>query len=342
MSNGRGGEKSANVRAVHIHDAAHVGGNLVAMAREMGQHWSMTGLPWYYRRSWGPLMKHPASFLRPVVWDSTLALRSLHADVLHLHTGGLSEHMRWVRRPWVLHLHGTDVRTRQYDGWGPRLRYGTSRAAAVLYSTPDLAPHVANLTDRGQYFPGPIRLDQAPPWQPRAGRVVFASRWDDIKGASAQLDVARRLREARPGIELVGLDWGERASLARSAGITLLPKMQSRDFRSWLATGSVAVGQMTDILAISELEALAIGVPLVSSARHDFYPRLGQLCDPSAESVAAAALRALDSPQQASLVQAGRDFIAAEHDAPVAVRRLTAIYQSVLRGRQPGLQRPHH
>ncbi|WP_035775652.1 hypothetical protein, partial [Arthrobacter sp. H5] len=103
------------IRAMHVHDAASVGHNLVAAAREQGLPWSMKSIPWYYRNQWRGLIKHPVLRARPIIWDGTLALQSLRTDVVHVHTGGLSPHTRWLRCPWVLHLHGTDVRTRQYE-----------------------------------------------------------------------------------------------------------------------------------------------------------------------------------------------------------------------------------
>jgi glycosyltransferase involved in cell wall biosynthesis len=296
----------------------------------------MTDIPWYYRKIWTGPLKHPALRARPVLWDGTLALKSMQTDVVHLHTGGLSPHMRWVRRPWVLHLHGTDVRSRQYDGWGEKLRFGVKHAAAVLYSTPDLLPHVRNLGARSEvaYFPVPVRLSHAPSWSPVPNRVIFASRWEEVKGGEALIDVARRIRAERPEAELLGIDWGKDAEAARSAGVKIVPKMPYEEYKTWLATAAVVVGQMTSILSASELEALSAGVPLVSSASREFYPDLVRLSDSSPEGVARAAVRILSEPVQASERQAGREFIAQHHDVKVGVQSLLKLYGRIT-GRLP-------
>ncbi|THJ65954.1 glycosyltransferase family 4 protein [Arthrobacter echini] len=307
-----------------------MGRNLVDAANKMGQSWSMTGIPWYYRRQWTGVLRHPVLRTRPVLWDATLAAKSAHHDVVHLHTGGLSPHMRWLRAPWVLHFHGTDVRSRQYDGWASKLEYGVQHADAVLYSTPDLTSHVHNLTDRGQYFPVTIRTDALPAWHPRRDRVVFASRWDDVKGATQQLEVARRVRELHPRVELIGLDWGERASEAAAAGIRLVPKMPPDQFQAWLATASVVIGQMTKILSVSELEALSIGVPLVTTADRDFYPLLRESSASSVDAVAHAVVQALDDPENAARQQDGPGFVSGEHDAKAGVERLISLYSSII------------
>lgn len=318
----------ARIRALHVHDAAGTARNLVDHANETGQAWSTTDIPWYYRKVWTGPLKHPALRARPVLWDGTLALMSLQTDVVHLHTGGLSPHMRWLRRPWILHLHGTDVRTRQYDGWGEKLRFGARHASAVLYATPDLLPHVRNLNPRSepQYFPIPVQLDGVSRWSPIPDRVIFASRWEAAKGGEAQIEVARRIRALRPGVELLGLDWGHDAALARSAGVKLIPRMSYAEYKAWLGTAAVIVGQMTSILATSELEALSMGVPLVSSSSRDFYPELVHLGGPAPEEVACAAVAVLADPERASREQEGRAFVAQHHDVNRGVQTLLELY----------------
>lgn len=325
-------ESKFRISALHVHDAASVGRNLVDYANESGLSWSTTDIPWYYRKAWSGPLRHPALRARPVVWDGSLALRAMRTDVVHLHTGGLAPHMRWVRTPWVLHLHGSDVRSRQYDGWADRLHFGAENAAAVLYATPDLLPHVRNLNPRSEarYFPIPVRLDSAPHWTPTPNRVIFSSRWEEVKGGEAQIEVARRIRSECPEAEVLGLDWGKDADAARAAGVKLFPKMPYSEYKAWLGSAAVVVGQMTSILATSELEALSIGVPLVSSASPEFYPDLVHLSDQTPVGVAHAVTRLLADPEKGSRQQAGKKFIENHHDVKVGVRTLLELYGEVL------------
>lgn len=323
------------IRALHVHDAASVGRNLVDVAIELGQPWTMTDIPWYFKRAWSGPTGHAVKRTRGAIWDATLALQSIRADVVHLHTGGLSPHARWLRTPWILHLHGTDVRTRQYEtDWIPKLRYGTEHADRVLYSTPDLKEHVENLTDRAVYLPVTVRLDRAPVWNPVPGRVIFASRWDPVKGAQAQIEVAARLKRERPDLDLLGLDWGSETEEARNVGVTIVPKMAHDEYREWLSTASVVVGQMTDVLSVSELEALAIGVPFVSSAKPEFYPELHRLSPAEPAAIATSVLSVLNDVRNASSVQDGPGFIGRVHDAKVGVTTLLDLYAAVIEQRR--------
>lgn len=311
-----------------------VGKNLVHSARLRGLPWSWTDIPWYYRREWSGLTGRLVRMTRRHVWDADLAVRSLvAADVVHVHTGQLSLHTRWLRKPWVLHLHGTDIRTNQYlPGWEKTIRYGVERADAVVYSTPDLKEHVEKLTDRAIYLPVTVRLEDAPEWRPAQGRVIFASRWDAVKGAARQIAVAKELRILMPTAEILGLDWGSQTAEAEAAGVILVPKMEYSAYRAWLASASVVIGQMHSSLGASELEALAIGVPLFSGATPSFYPELKQLSGASPEEIAAGAAMALADPQAASAIQKGRHYIAAVHDAPRGVDTLLGVYSDLVDG----------
>lgn len=323
--------RRGEIRALHLHDAASVGRNLVEVANEIGQPWKMTDIPWYYKRAWSGPVGHLVKRTRRTIWDGTLGIQSASADVVHIHTGGLAPHARWLRTPWVLHLHGTDVRTRQYEpGWAEKLKYGAANADLILYSTPDLKVHAANLTDSAVYMPVTVRLDRAPEWRPVRDRIIFASRWEAVKGAEAQIEVARRLKERRPDLDIQGLQWGDKAEGAIAAGVTLVPKKSHDEYRAWLATASVVVGQMTDVLSVSELEALAIGVPTVSSAKPEYYPQLHFLSSPSPAEVTEAVFLILDDIQGAASAQDGPGFIREVHDAKVGVSTLLGMYSGLI------------
>lgn len=313
-------------RVLHLHDAAHTAENLVRAARRAGLPWSRMDLPWFYRRELGG----PAGFVirkvRRAGWDGYLALRGQLVDVMHVHTGTLAEHARFVRTPYVVHLHGTDIRTRAYEpAWERRITGAVEAAAAVVYASPDLAEHTHRLRADATYLPQPVDVSTLPRWSPRP-RIVFASRWESVKGSAAQLEVARRITARAPGTEVVGIDWGPDAAAAAAAGVRLYPKLPHAQFLELLASASVVVGQMSGILAVSELEALGIGVPVVGGYRREWYPRLSALGGPESEAVAAAALAALADASGAAAEQDGRAFVLAEHDAAVGVRRLQRLY----------------
>lgn len=384
-------------RVLHINDAAFTTATLLAEA-------ARRGLPWEYlplaqaEPGWQGIGGQARRAARGLAWEVRLAGAAARVDLLHVHVASVVRHTGWVPRPYVLHLHGTDARAHQYD---PALAatYGRALASAahVLYSTPDLAPHVRH--PGAEFFPGPIDTATLPPWTPGAEwaapgaprpparesaaldpgtpdrapqrpalpggdvpRILFTSRWSEVKGLAVQLAVARQLRTELGGtVELVGIDWGEGAGAAREAGVRLIPRLKHTDFQRLLATAHVAVGQPTGMLAVSELEALGIGVPVVAplnpawygpgvpcppvaggrglGAKHRLPPQdlARAVALPAAQGEALAA--ALATAAMAELAhpdpqhgQHRRQWVTEHHGAAQAVTRLNSLYSTLLAG----------
>ncbi|GAB3545625.1 hypothetical protein GCM10027404_04450 [Arthrobacter tumbae] len=325
-------QQDKNIRALHVHDAAGVGHDLVTTANEMGLRWQTLPMPSSYKWRWPGPLNHVLIRGRRTLWDANIAMRGRFVDVVHIHTGGLAPHARWVKSPWVLHLHGTDIRTRQYEeSWHNKIQYGLQRAARIVYSTPDLAEHVASVNHKATYLPLTVRVEELPDWKPFSGRVVFASRWDDVKGAQTQIELARLLRADYPHLELHGLDWGKRAVEAAAAGVTLSPRMGKEEYTHWIASSSVVVGQMSTILSVSELQALAIGVPVVSSFDQSFYPGLRKLNERDAPGAVAPLINQIVSdPVRAAELQSGRQFIIENHSSRRGVETLLRVYRTLV------------
>jgi glycosyltransferase involved in cell wall biosynthesis len=264
------------LRVLHVNDCANYAHRVLAEAVERGYEWGF-----YPRAEAAPGRSGILDALsyagRGAAWLAGLALRSQRADLLHIHSGSMLHHTRFVPKRYVLTLHGTDIRTLQYDPrWQKSIREGVRRAAAVMYTTPDLRVHVTGLRPDAIYMPVPITLRALPQRSEDAAqsrRILFVSRWDGSKGAEAQLATARFLADQLPAdYELVGLDWGPRSREAAAAGVTLVPRMSHETFLDYLAGCSAAIGQSSGLLGSSELEALGIGVPLYMPLMEGLYP----------------------------------------------------------------------
>lgn len=334
---------------LHVNDAASTTHQLVGEAHRRGLDWRYLPLAGT-RTGAGPegAWRRAA---RGAAWSGRLAAASATTDVLHVHGGTVVRHTRWVPRPYVLHLHGTDVRSHQYD---PRhtatVRRGLRDASAVFYSTPDLAEHVLPWRSDAVHVPQPMDLAALPPWgldQDRAPVVFFASRWETVKGSTVQLPVARALRAALPpSTRVVGLDWGADAPRARAAGVELLPRQARSRYLSTLASASVVVGQCSGMLAASEVEALGIGVPVVAPLRAAWYPQdpppvVGPACGatPPGEDgglvtdVVESVLGVLADPLAVAAGTDGPSWVARHHDVRDAVDRLVGVYARIIEER---------
>ncbi|WP_103063840.1 hypothetical protein [Actinomyces qiguomingii] len=323
------------MKVLHVNDVARIGSALVRQARSSGLDWSLYDTARVDPR-WSPRSRALRRALRGAAWEAGLARRALFADLLDVHGATVTAHTRWLRRPYVLHLHGTDIRVRRYEpAYTALVERAVREARDVYYTTPDLAKHVLDLAPEATLQPVIVDVREIPVATGRGGqrpRILFPSRWDAAKGGANQLELLAALRdEYGYEIELEGLDWGENAAVvARDFGVVLRPRMSHRDYGRWLGSGTLAVGQMTGYMGISELEAIATGTTTVMALDSRSYdgthpttrdvPVLGGLADD--EQLVEVALNGVRQGLGGKRVSDGRAWVAANHSPALAVERL--------------------
>lgn len=316
----------AKLRVTHLFDCADVGASIVAAARKQREPWMQVQGPWVR----GGTRSARRRFLLQ------LALQYPRTQLWHVHMGGRAAWARGkVARPYVLTLHGTDIRENYWqDAHHERLKLDVVSARHVFYTTPDLREKAERARPDAEYLPAALELGLIPAWAPSVRpRVFFPSRWDASKGGDDLLDMARDVARAVAGTaDLVGVDWGDRAPEAARLGIRLLPRMSRHEFVAELAQAHVAVGQTAGILAVSELQAMAIGVPLIFPDPVVGYPTgtaMGAVV--VARSEAADAVSAvLEDPIGASERTGGPAYVRRHHDPATMIERLNTVYAAVL------------
>lgn len=317
---------------VHFFDCADVGKTLVGYGKRAGYRW-------WHRPALAPGMGGavPSGPLQAKFESSSWRIRrtieALRADVMHVHfgtRGGVANSRPVI--PFVMHWHGTDIRTTYNTPKGrPNIQWGADHAAAVVYATPDLREHAEPVRPDAIYLPTPVDLEELPVWSPDGPpRVVFASRWDDSKNAADQLKVAAAIRDATQGrVILEGLDWGQRVDEARALGIVLVPKMPKAGYLKWLASAHCVVGQGSGTMGTSELQALAMDIPTVMNLGAGYYTDAPALQGEGPEGLAAQAVLALEDPLAASALAGARRWVEQHHGPDVAVQTLAALYRRV-------------
>ncbi|MCT1431762.1 hypothetical protein M3G50_13550 [Brachybacterium muris] len=321
----------SDVSVLHYHDAADVGRKLVDEARRRGLDARRMGFPSW--AGWRPdPWRIPVHRIRREALRWEIRRRARFADVVHAHSGNQGENALAAGKPVLLHLHGSDIRSRQYERHFQRtIRAAVGGAAKVVYATPELLEHVQPLRDDAEYIPVPVSLSDLP--DPvaidRRRAVFFASRWEPVKGGELQVEVASLIHELDPDVPLLGLDWGAGASAARAVGVHLVSRMTHGEYLRLMGSARVVVGQMTRILATSELEALMMGIPLVSTYDPVLYPGLARLSGQSPKQMAEAAIAAVRDPGGAAEAQGGREFALREHETGVVLDRLLPMYREM-------------
>ena len=328
-------------KVLHVNDCAFVAEALCAEA-------ARRGLPWHAYLP-KPAGAHPVlTFRRRIGELARFKAVTEEYDLLHVHYGLMSYYAKAAGKDFVLHLHGTDIRTAidQNPIYRKLVRWGLHNAARVYFSTPDLAEATLRYRPDAQWLPAPVSdaAEVSPGAAPSAtssGRdvhVLFGSRWDDIKGAAELCGVARRLRELRPELRLVTVGWGCAAARAAEVGIEVLPVMRHSEFRRLLARVDLMVGQMRcGVLGVTELEALAAGTPVVMRIETtDAYETAPPVAGADADSAAAVAVRVLaDLPLRSRVRREGPEWVHRFHGVERIASRLAVDYAALVGS-------PHH
>jgi glycosyltransferase involved in cell wall biosynthesis len=325
---------ASNARVTHFNDCAFVGRALVNAAARAGERWGYVP----------PEKVRPAGgFHGGVRRIAELPYVLRHArvaattDVVHVHyatTVPLLQKPYIPKRPYVLHLHGTDIR-RQWTA--PETHELVQRAidgaSAVYYTNLDTVEEATTARADAQYMPAFVEPELLPAWSaPSAAgprTVLFVSRWDDSKGVETQLELASALRAALPAdTRLVGLDWGPGAAEAAVRGVELVPRRSHQGFLDLVASADVAIGQAAGIIAVSELEAMAIGPAVLCPVT-----RLHDGGDPppvltgTVPEVVGQALVALADPVAASMGLDARSWVLNKHTPDRWVPVLEEVYR---------------
>lgn len=313
------------LRVRQLFDCADVARNIVMSGKQAGRPWGIIEGPWtrggtkyaYYRF----LAEMAVAYPRTQLW--------------HVNMGGRA---KWARgrfaRPYALTLHGTDIRENYWQSaHHAEIKADIDGAGQVWYTTPDLREKAEQARPDAEYLPAPLDFDSLPQWNPASRpKIFFASRWDASKGGDEQIESARQVVDRLSGrdVDVVGLDWGDRAQDAAKAGVRLLPRMSQAEYLRQMATAHVAVGQTAGILAVSELQAMAIGIPTVIPTLHQGYGSDVGAVVVDLEDVAEATLSTLLDPVESSQRLQGLSYVRREHDGKLLIPKLESGYQKAL------------
>lgn len=330
------------MRVLHVNEVARAGSSLVREARSRGLEWRLLDTV-RLKRQGRSFTAFAERGTKGAQWAARLHAQARAADVVHIHGANVVSHTRWAVKHYVLHLHGTDIRTAQYDlRFRDSIRRAVDEAQLVYYVTPDLREHVRDLRPDAELFPVVADTTNVPDSRGSTSpsKVVFPSRWDASKGGDEQLRIAAEVVRVSENASVEGLAWGENWREAEALGIAMRPRMGHLDYLDWLASATVAVGQTAGILSVSELEAMAAGVPTVAPLRPEWYdgshpsmrdvPVFGGERGPTEmlpSQIAREVGRLLESP----VVTSARSWVESHHGPARAVDRLNAAYQQLQR-----------
>lgn len=331
---------SPEPKVLQFNDCAFVARSMVSAAQRAGLEWDY--LPPELVR---PMAAAPRNALlaraRFVPFVARRMRRLRQAEIVHVHYGTsvrLIKERAMPQRPYVLTLHGTDIRKQWKDPhFHDEIQRAIDGAAHVFYANTDNEAEATSARPDAEFLPSMIDPARLPRWRP-AGRpqVMFISRWDDDKGVGRQLALAGELAKALAGkADLVGLNWGPGAAAAEALGVRLLQKMPQEAYHQQLGGSVVGIGQASNYFSTSEFEALCMGLPVAALGSRLPRPDDGTtppVMEGEISDVVQQVVEAVSDPLAASARLAGRDWALPRYNADNYVPRLQERYRRVAGG----------
>ncbi|MUK01788.1 glycosyltransferase [Vibrio cholerae] len=325
-------------RVLQFNDCAFVARSMVSAAARVGVNWKYLS-PAQVR----PLKPVTGGPLRRKVtylpyWARRVAAVS-RAEVVHVHYGTSARLLGdpgVPQRPYLLTLHGSDIRRQWKDpSYHDEIQRAVDQAAHVFYANNDTADNARAARADAEFLPALVDAAKLPAWSPgeHEQTVLFVSRWDSDKGVDRQLELAAALaRAVGPRVRLLGLDWGPGAEEARRAGVELLSRMPQPQFHALMAQTHVAIGQATDNFATSEFEALCMGLPMAALGTRIGRPDDGSVppvMEGSVDDVVSQVLEALDDPTSTAHRLGSSSWALPRYGAASYVSKLVSRYDAV-------------
>ncbi len=324
-------------KVLQFNDCAFVARSMVRAARRAGITWDY--LPPEQVRPLSAAPRNPfLAKTRFVPYVTRRAAKLLRADVVHVHYGTSARLLRergMPRRPYVLTLHGTDIRKQWRDPvFHDEIQRAIDGAAHVFFANNDTAENAHAARPDAEFLPALVDAAVLPAWDPAPEpSILFVSRWDEDKGVEDQLRLVRALRAALgPGTRMLGLNWGPGAHSAAGAGVELLERMPQAEFHRLVSRAHLTIGQATNNFATSEFEALCMGAPMAALGQRLPRPDDGTtppVLEGSVEQVIEQVAGALQDPLATANRLGGAAWALPRYDAASYVARLDSLYRGI-------------
>ena len=306
-------------RIALVHDIAGVARIQAQLLRGAGHDVDMIPLP-EVGASWTWPAKALAIPVRLALYVPAISrLRTNRYDVVHIHW--LSQGIVGLLsgREFFAQAHGSDLHVNLGN---PLLRWLTrsvlEKAKAVFYVTPNLPAYVPAYGSKLRYLPNPIPVDDTSATPPiSVHRVLIFTRLAGVKGIDKIFPAVDRLRDS---VEVTAIESGPLAGeyVQRYQGsVQFVRPVPHDEVRAFLGQFDVVIGQMNQgSLGLSELEAMAVGRPVITGIDWGLYPE-----DPppviaagnAGEIVQAVERLRGDAAELARLSREGREWVQRTH-----------------------------
>jgi len=273
------------LKILHFNDVANVSSTLVDASLKQGIYSEIYRIPLGNYRRTSTVKKIYLLFNRLV---EIIKLRKYYKEnnfsILHIHYAYFGILGVLAGIPYHLHCHGTDVRDNlKHPLFKSITLFSLKKAKKVYYSTPDLAEAVNKIRKDALFIPNPINLDLFINRDDKGTtalndkiKIIVISKLDPTKGIDIVMNAIKKLSN-RKDIDFTVFNFGVESSeyievLKSYKNIKLIDRVSYMEMPNLVEQHNIVIGQLKlGAIGMSELEAMALGMPVISKFNYDFF-----------------------------------------------------------------------
>lgn len=268
------------MKVLHVNDCAGVARNLVDGLRMHGveaeYYQPLVGT---YRASKIIRLSLPITRTIEALWLRQYVNKH-KIDIVHIHYARFAYMALITGIPYVLHIHGSDLRL---DLTRPVLRELTilaiRKAKQVYYVTPDLENALKDIRSDVIFLPNPINLKvfsqlDSNVTNTNRKRILSISKLDKMKGVQQILSSIDKILDQYPEIEVAIFNFGNDSRQARpffdkykdDSRVVPISRVSHEDMPVLINSATLVLGHQSHeygSLGVSELEAMACAKPVI-------------------------------------------------------------------------------
>ena len=262
------------LKILHLNNIAQIGQILSNQQNYSGLDSEFTDLIKPFAKSKLKYLAFPIRILHALYLRLKIRLKNI--SIIHVHYSTSALLFLFTKAKLVVHVHGSDVRDQHKSKLFSIINSLVFKFAdLILYSTPDLKPHIDRFNVISHFIPNPLDIENFyETSEPKDKSVFIHASISHIKGADIFLPALNKANDKYRDLMVSYLGFGDMINEVKNSQFKRLTKVNRIELKNIISEHGLIIGQFrVGAIGMSELEVLACKRPVVCHFEYnDAYP----------------------------------------------------------------------